>query len=122
MTTSIDDIVRGLERFAAGKASELTLAVQAELATTAPKDTGRLRANFIPSAGQPADRHHGIAAGKAASAAGRTAVAAAGAAGSLAPRHIVNALPYAASSNSGDSGREPSGYVQRAIAKAPRGR
>lgn len=76
-------------------ASTIAVEVSRELEARLPKDSGRLRANNIPSLGPGAGRHYGIAEGARRTATGRAAVAVAGATENLATRHIVNALPYA---------------------------
>lgn len=120
--------MRGLDRLTTRVVTRLTLDVTANLIEDTPVDTGWARANWVPSMGQPKlkdlpptrpDDSQAVA--------GATAEQQGAVAGLLAYTlkrgmvFVTNNVPYILDLNDGTSTQAPTGFVQRAIARAVKG-
>lgn len=117
-------IVRGLDRLTERVVTKITLDVTANLVETTPVDTGWARANWVPALSKPFVANLGavpVTAQNASAAGVRQQAAVAGIAGyrlSMGRVFVSNNVPYIQELNAGSSRQAPSGFVQRAIAKA----
>lgn len=114
-------VIAGVEGFAESQIKRLALNVRSHLTAETPRDTGWARNNWIPKIGPSADdpvgspEDPGVAA--AAARAGELDVVA----NYKLQRGIVtvsNGVPYIQKLNAGHSRQQPSGFVEREVARA----
>lgn len=124
--TQTGDIITALETAAGKVVKKLTLDVVANLQAPpplggTPVDTGWARANWWPNISQPYRADVGstgsVAGALATSESGKTKVAVSYKL-SMGPVFASNNVPYILRLNDGYSKQAPTGFVQRAIAKA----
>lgn len=103
---------------------EVALAADRTVVLATPVDTGRARANWQASLGQPASGTVNVAPGKRASAGAATAqaegVIAGYKGGPSSAIFLTNNLPYIVPLNNGHSKQAPAGFVERAVAAVQR--
>lgn len=125
MVDQVTQVINQLDSFTERLITKITLDVTANLVEATPVDTGWARANWVAQIGRPfvEDLSAVTPDGQAAASAGQRQAASLGNVASSyrlqrGAVFVSNNVPYIMFLNEGSSQQAPSGFVQRAIAKA----